>query len=294
MSASYTPTPKVPPSLLADTPANVHGGRPEGSRILANLEGRVVPPAARSREGRRQRSVLAIAALLMTAAAFGVWHVFERSVPAVHETHVAGATVAPDSGARGAAKVTRLPAGALPRRAATIVADEESVAVTKPASGTVASATVRDDARLSRALANDARVAGAGAASGSAAPPAGAATEANHKRVAKRAETRVKAKAAGHTKAEALAKKQPDTQTAARKDDSDADLLAVLVARTKPADCKDAIVQAAKVKAGKLTLAEEVKACGERGSSEDQRCRRRVCDGHWGKDPACPAAARAH
>jgi hypothetical protein len=82
----------------------------------------------------------------------------------------------------------------------------------------------------------------------------------------------------------------------ASKDDSDADLLAALVARTKPADAKTADSNTAtKVSAsaspGNAKLAERVKDCGQRGFFEDQLCRWRVCDGHWGKDPACPGAA---
>jgi hypothetical protein len=282
MSAPDNSTPKAPPSLLADAPAKARGAQPGGSRILANLEGRVVPPAAPLREGRRSRVPLVVVALLLiSAAGFGAWHKFERGAQAVHETQAA-------TGASGIVLAASAP------QAATIVTDDDSTAGAKPATDPVASATVADDGRLSRALANGARDAQASAASGSALPLASASTDANRKHAARSAETRHEAKAAGHTKnARTLAKKNHDTHPGARKDDSDADLLAVLVARTKPADSKDASARSGKAATGKLTLADQIKACSERGVFEDQLCRWRVCDGHWGKDPACPAAARA-
>ncbi|TPQ46284.1 phage tail protein, partial [Burkholderia ubonensis] len=85
---------------------------------------------------------------------------------------------------------------------------------------------------------------------------------------------------------------------ASAKDDPDADLLAALVARTKPADKKAAAqkAQAAPTKTAATTggsLAARVKECEQRGFFEDQLCRWRVCDGHWGKDPACPSAAQS-
>jgi len=300
MSAPDNSTPKAPPSLLADkaADANAPGAPPGGSRILANLEGRVVPPAAPPREGR-SRAPLAVAALLVIgAAAFGAWHVFERGGPAGPAAPAVVAAV--DSGAKAPAVAASLPAAtsAPPApQAATIVADDDSTSA-KRADDAGVSAAVPDDARLSRALADGARDAGASAAPGSAAPIASASANTNHKHAAKGAETRHEAKAAGHAanaKEEALAKKRHDKRPNGQKDDSDADLLAVLVARTKPANGKDASVHTmkAKVQTGKpLTVAEQVKACGERGFFEDQLCRWRVCDGLWGKDPACPAAAR--
>ncbi|NIF80658.1 hypothetical protein F3J20_25275 [Paraburkholderia sp. Cy-641] len=299
MSAPDNSTPKAPPSLLADkaADANAPGAPPGGSRILANLEGRVVPPASPPREGR-SRAPLAVAALLVIgAAAFGAWHVFERGEPAGHATPAVVAAV--DSGAKAPAV-----AAASAPQAATIVADDDSAGAKQAANEAAdagASAAVPDDARLSRALADGARDAGASAPSAGAVPTvpiASASANPNRKHAAKAAETRHEAKAAGHAanaREEALAKKRHDKRATGQKDDSDADLLAVLVARTKPANGKDAAVHTTKAKAqaGKpLTLAEQVKACGERGFFEDQLCRWRVCDGHWGKDPVCPEAAR--
>jgi hypothetical protein len=64
------------------------------------------------------------------------------------------------------------------------------------------------------------------------------------------------------------------------------------LARTKPADAKGATTKVSAVaNGGDPKLAERVKECGTRGFFEDQLCRWRVCDGHWGKDPSCPGSA---
>ncbi|MEX3943765.1 hypothetical protein AB4Y44_30315 [Paraburkholderia sp. BR10937] len=301
MSAPDNSTPKAAPSLLADTPASVPGAQPGGSRILANLEGRVVPPATPPGTGRRPRAPMLIGALvLISAAGFGAWHVAERGAPANAGTQAAtpavAPTVAPAGAAPAVANAASAPDTASASHTATIVSDDESAGNAKPVPDAVASATVPDDGRLSRALANGARDAGASTPAGGAAPLASASLDANRKHPARGAESRHEAKSAAHAgnaKAEALAKKRHDGRPGSQKDDSDVDLLAVLVARTKPGDGKDASAHASKPATSKLTLAQQVKACGEQGFFEDQLCRWRVCDGHWGKDPACPAAARA-
>ncbi|NIE88357.1 phage tail protein, partial [Burkholderia sp. Tr-860] len=100
---------------------------------------------------------------------------------------------------------------------------------------------------------------------------------------------------------EAAAKRRPAGATAKKPDDPDADLLAALVARTKPADPgvplsakprKEKAAPVQKVAAADTgSLAARVKECSQRGFFEDQLCRWRVCDGHWGKDPSCPSSA---
>ncbi|MBF3540089.1 phage tail protein, partial [Burkholderia pseudomallei] len=66
----------------------------------------------------------------------------------------------------------------------------------------------------------------------------------------------------------------------------------------KPADAAKPSTSAAPKKAAAAattsadtSLAARVKACSERGFFEDQLCRWRVCENHWGKDPACPTSA---
>ncbi|MBU9172436.1 phage tail protein, partial [Burkholderia gladioli] len=100
---------------------------------------------------------------------------------------------------------------------------------------------------------------------------------------------------------EAAAKRRSAGTTAKKPDDPDADLLAALVARTKPADPgvplsakprKEKAAPVQKVAAADTgSLAARVKECSQRGFFEDQLCRWRVCDGHWGKDPSCPSSA---
>jgi len=98
--------------------------------------------------------------------------------------------------------------------------------------------------------------------------------------------------------------KKSSARHEAAKDDSDADLLAALVARTKPADPKamnavaasgpSAAAPAKKVSTStgaQGTLAERINECSQHGFFEEQLCRWRACDGHWGKDPHCPATS---
>jgi hypothetical protein len=189
--------------------------------------------------------------------------------------------------------------------------DSKAAGASTPASG--------DDSRLSRALADGAQpssasapVASATAASAVAVPAAkhgkgamalaGNASSARHETAAhgKKESTAANNHHASAPTAVAQTKKS-HTAGKASKDDSDADLLAALVARTKPADARPDDAKAAdgskatkvstSAAAGNAKLAERVKECGQRGFFEDQLCRWRVCDGHWGKDPACPGSA---
>ncbi|MFM0732021.1 hypothetical protein PQQ52_16175 [Paraburkholderia sediminicola] len=309
MSAPENSNSKAPPSLLSDKAKGADGN---GSRILANLEGRVEPPTDKP---RRSKTPLVLVALLVIAAGgWGAWHMQQR----VKTESLASATPAnaekaavPASAASGAPQVTakaEAPAAAS-SQAATIVADDSdskasAASASMPASG--------DDSRLSRALADGAEpsnasapVASATAASAVTVPAAkhgksATAVASNAKRDtaaahAKKESTTASNHHASAPTAVAQTKKTRATGNAS-KDDSDADLLAALVARTKPADAKAADGNTAtKVSAsatpGNAKLAERVKECGQRGFFEDQLCRWRVCDGHWGKDPACPGSA---
>ncbi|MFC6310646.1 hypothetical protein ACFQBP_24835, partial [Paraburkholderia dipogonis] len=166
--------------------------------------------------------------------------------------------------------------------------------------------------RLSRALADGAEPSSASAPVASAtAASAVAVPAAKHGKSATAVASKEKHESAVHGKKESATasnrhasaptavaqSKKTRTNGNASKDDSDADLLAALVARTKPADAKTASGNTAtRVSAsatpGNARLAERVKECGQRGFFEDQLCRWRVCDGHWGKDPACPGSAQ--
>ena len=80
----------------------------------------------------------------------------------------------------------------------------------------------------------------------------------------------------------------------------DADLLAALIARTKPYDAKaphgasDVSAKGASSAKGRtVSLGDQIKACDKGNFLEAQSCRWHVCSGHWGKDPACPGSAPA-
>lgn len=308
MSAPESSNSKAPPSLLSDKAKGADGN---GSRILANLEGRVAPPTEKP---RRSKTPLVLVALLVIAAGgWGAWHMQQR----VQSESLASATPAnaekaavPASAASGAPQVAakaEAPAAAS-SQAATIVADDSDS--NTPAASASASAS-GDGSRLSRALAD-------GAEPSNASAPVASATAASAVTVPAAKHGRSATTVAGNEKREVTAHGKKESTSASNrhasapatvaqtkksraagntsKDDSDADLLAALVARTKPADPKatddkTATKVSASATPGNIKLAERVKECGQRGFFEDQLCRWRVCDGHWGKDPACPGAA---
>ncbi|MFM0206735.1 hypothetical protein PQQ96_04945 [Paraburkholderia sediminicola] len=307
MSAPESSNSKAPPSLLSDKAKGADGN---GSRILANLEGRVAPPTD---QPRRSKTPLVLVALLVVAAGgWGAWHMQQRvqteSLASAAPANAEKAAVAA-SAAGSAPQVTakaEAPAAAS-SQAATIIADDSdskapAASASVPASG--------DDSRLSRALANGAEpsnastpVASATAASAVTVPTAkhgksstAVASSAKHEMTAhgKKESAIASSRHASAPTAVAQTKKSRAAGNAS-KDDSDADLLAALVARTKPADTKAAdgsttTKVSASATPGNAKLAERVKECGQRGFFEDQLCRWRVCDGHWGKDPACPGS----
>jgi hypothetical protein len=303
MNAPDSSNSKAPPSLLADT---AKGSQANGSRILANLEGRVEPPTDTP---RRSKAPLVLVALLVVAAGgWGAWHLQQRALGG--HTEVAASSgpngaqsAAVPAGASGAAQVTARaaqPDAASASQAATIVADDSDSKDSKASTDAAASAASGvGDNRLSRALANGADMSGASAAPAeadkNAKPAAATASHAHHEHETASAHPK-------HASATAVAQTKKDRQHTAHNgtgstDDPDADLLAALVARTKPADVKPGAngetptKVSASTPAGNARLAERVKECGTRGFFEDQLCRWRVCEGHWGKDPACPGAA---
>ncbi|MBN3839936.1 MULTISPECIES: phage tail protein [Burkholderia] len=317
MSAPENSNSKSPPSLLSDTkPA---GDGAQQSRILANLEGRVTPPAEPPRRSLKA-PIAAVVALVVAVGGWGAWRMQHASEQApVVAAEAAPAAAAPAKAAAAsdtAVQVAQNAASAASAvQPATIVNDDAASRTVASAS----SASAADNSRLSRALANGADDASGAATAGAAAAAAattktakadaakGAKVAARGKADAK-TDTKVDAKADArkHHKEQqvelAQAKKHRDatptrTGKAGGKDDPDADLLAALVARTKPADKKLAAqkVQAVPTKTAATTgsLASRVKECSERGFFEDQLCRWRVCEGHWGKDPACPSAAQS-
>ncbi|AYQ37133.1 Tail fiber protein [Burkholderia aenigmatica] len=320
MSAPENSNSKSPPSLLSDTkPAG--DGRAQQSRILANLEGRVTPPAEPPRRSLKA-PIAAVVALVVAVGGWGAWRVQHSA----EQAPIVTAEGAPAAAAPAKAAVASDAAVQVAQNAASAASAVQPATIVNDdaASRTVASASsasAADNSRLSRALANGADDASGAATAGAAAAAAAAATTkaakadtAKGAKVAARGkadaktDTKVDAKADArkHHKEQqaelAQAKKHRDatptrTGKAGGKDDPDADLLAALVARTKPADKKLAAqkMQAVPTKTAATTgsLASRVKECSERGFFEDQLCRWRVCEGHWGKDPACPSAAQS-
>ncbi|WP_257803456.1 phage tail protein [Burkholderia glumae] len=313
MSAPEDSNRKAPPSLLSNP--GQKGGQ-NASRILANLEGRVSPQqsAESAKPSRSRKGPLAVIALAVVAlAGWGAWRIQAQqgAAPAVTAAVPASAASAPAavaaaSGAAAAASGTQLAQAASTPQTATIVNEEPARA---DADADASGARGASGSRLSQALANgatDSNAAG-GAALAAAASKHEAAGEKPKTKAEKLADAKREKQEKQQERQELAAKKRHDRQLEAaakrhpatasqHSDDPDADLLAALVARTKPADPgpppsakpKKAV---AKVAANEATLAARVKECGTRGFFEDQLCRWRVCDGHWGKDPACPNSA---
>lgn len=293
MSAPET-TSKGRPSLLSETAP----GTPDGSsRILASLEGRV---SAQQRPRRRSKKPFGIAALVAVVGigAFGAWQ-WQRAertdagrplaaaVANADKAHgAAGASAAAVANASGAAALARVAqdgqSGASAPKAAVIVADNT------PASAPNAAGTDP----LSRALAN-----GASSAEKSAAPAgaSGAAVSGKSSAAAKPA-AHSERENAKNRRAEKLAAERASKHRSAGKHDPDVDLLAVLVARTKPYDAhapqaaSGAGAKGAAAKARPVSLAAQIKQCDKSNFFEAQLCRWRACSDHWGKDPACPSA----
>ncbi|MCX4165017.1 MULTISPECIES: hypothetical protein [Paraburkholderia] len=311
---------KAPPSLLSD---KENAAQANGSRILANLEGRVAPPPDKPQQ--RSRAPIVIVALLVIAAGgWGAWHLQHRgegqtATVAAVPVPASANPVAPVAASATAQVMAKADNQASAPQAATIISEDTT---NKAASdSTAAGASGADgDNRLSRALAS-----GAEEASG-VSPPAASAVSASAVAVpAAAAKTTLAGSSAKHAASSARAKREAanahhassatavaqakkpaarDAKSGARTD-SDADLLAALVARTKPAGAKTDTAAAKSARAAKAappaaasapatTLAQRVKECGARGFFDEQMCRWHVCDGHWGKDPACPNANQAH
>ncbi|WP_186063185.1 phage tail protein [Burkholderia gladioli] len=331
-----------PPSLLSE-PGQAAGQN--GSRILANLEGRVAPQQAgeTAAASRSRKGPLALIALAVIAVAgWGAWRINSHNAAAPAVT--AAASPASAAAASGATPATLAAASAASAAAASEASGTQAAQAAGASDAAPQTATIVNDEpasagsgnRLSQALANGATdassnatvAAGAAAtvAAAAAAGKAGASAAGGKQDVAAakgkpqhqtKAEARLAAAEAkreeAHARQELAAKKRHDRQleaaakrrsagtTAKKPDDPDADLLAALVARTKPADPgvplsakprKEKAAPVQKVAAADTgSLAARVKECSQRGFFEDQLCRWRVCDGHWGKDPSCPSSA---
>lgn len=306
MSAPDKSNSKAPPSLLSNAG---NGTDANGSRILANLEGRVEPQADAPRSSRKPLFVVAL--LVLCVGSWGAWRVQHHGEARPAEAVASGNVVAkaPAAAAASTPAVTAVAAAsqASAPQAATIISDNSAD------KDSASAPAIADDSRLSRALANGADDANAASSAKTvAADEDNEAPKAEKKSVAAASSGAASASGKAHheaaqthgkhelasskahpanTKTLAQAKKtEPSTH---RREDADADLLAALVARTEPFDPKSPVSAktskvSASTRAANTHLAEQVAACGKNGFFEEQLCRWRVCDGHWGKDPSCP------
>ncbi len=290
MSAPET-TSKGRPSLLSETAS---GAPDSSSRILASLEGRVSAQQLPRRRSKKPWGMAAVVAIVGVGA-LGAWQ-WQRTQDAAHPVVVgaashaaAGASAAIASNASGSAASARLAqsgqAAASAPQAAVIVAEN-----------TASSPAVAGTDPLSRALANGASSADKTpvAAGASAAAAAGKSSPAAKPAAAHAQRDNTKNHRAEKGAAERGSKHGKD-RAVAKRDDPDADLLAALVARTKPynahapQNASDAKAAAA-AKARAVNLAAQVKQCDKSNFFQAQLCRWRVCSDYWGKDPACPSA----
>ncbi|HVE06827.1 MAG TPA: hypothetical protein VNE00_06200 [Paraburkholderia sp.] len=330
------------PSLLTEPTGNAPR---DDSRILANLEGRVAPPPQRPKRSRVLPAVVAVLVIALggwgawlvkqqrapeeTAKVATVSEnvVRKSDAPALAAEASGAATgsatgsatvIAASDGASAAVTAAADASAASASTAATIVADDDAA---KDASAAAPVQAASDDAsRLSRALSAGTEASGAA--------PAALATQqhdsaqkseavavkhgAHDRKLASTSRDRHQTASSernGKDKAATVAHANTRKSTVRHetaKDDSDAYLLAALVARTKPADPKamNAVAAsgpAAAAPAKKVstssgtgtqgTLAERINECSQHGFFEEQLCRWRACDGHWGKDPHCPATS---
>lgn len=252
---------KSPPSLITGT----GGDSGNTSRILAGLDGRKPAPVPR-RAARRSVSgwVAGGLALLVAAAAVMAWQ-WHRPNSVSQSAPVSRVAMRPSAGLE-----------APPAQPAAIVdVPEEKGPVNAAASA--AAPTAAAPASNTPSLA-----APAAPAHSNAAPAAGP-----MRRGAENAPQSARHRAS-HS---------PRTA------DPDADLLAALFRHGTPGPVtnngrgKKNRAAAAAADSGSAahavgaTLAQRLKACHEKGFFAGEVCRWQVCDGHWGKDPACPTQA---
>ena len=306
------------PSLLSET---APGAADNSSRILANLEGRVLaqqPVRGRSSKKSWVAAALAVVALA-TVAALGACQ-WQRIEPGEHPIVAAGAdqphgavtmTVSAASAASAASGslAHRSPGEHSGQRDESPVPQAAVIVADDPMHANPAAAGDRVDP-LSRALASGVTPAQAAdnvSSSTTVAAAASAASGAKPSPAAKAVASRTEHERAQRRRAEkvagAHAGKHAKGRVPAAKDDPDADLLAVLVARTKPYHA-DAPKGASATTAGKAkqpsvqartaSLSDQMKVCDKGNLFEAQACRWRVCSGHWGKDPVCPSPASSN
>lgn len=325
MSVSDPSNSKAPPSLLSGKEKAEHAN---GSRILASLEGRMESGPVRPRRSKSAYALLALS--IAGAAAWGGWHylgdartdsatgspISARASASANKTITAADASSQSASAAGkttaalkpASGATAQVAGAqavVNSQAASIVAADDDNAASKT-TGRIASAlengaseeVAASAAAPANKVANTTDAAGMKAAKSEKTTVAHSDAKATRKSLRQDVREGRDSKRSRHETLAAQSKKRPSAQNAGKPDDQDVDLLAALVSRTKPyappaTGKQDA--EAARVSAkGDARLAARLKECGKDNFFTDEICRWRVCDGHWGKDPACPASSETN
>lgn len=298
------PPPSIP-SLLAGRSSSADAQ--PSSRILATLEGRV-PEAEAKHLPPRQRSktpLLVLLALFLGCVGAGLWAVYDTAeLPVVvartePESRPAAAN-APAVGKPGAADVmtqanasataqARMPANteAPPSNAAAIIDDHPLAQLTQPA-------PAADEGEPANPLAALAVTAAAPkpAAVPRAAPSRAPGPAAQH---AERSREATVVAAATPGAPASTSKSAPARGKATPRNDSDAALLATLMAYGLPPASPPGtkVYKTDGIFVRELpgsSLATRLGECRKLGFLESEQCRLRVCAGHWGTAPECPNA----
>lgn len=250
----------------------------ENLRMLAELES-AARPMDRS-TGRRSPAWIAAFALLMATGAGAWWWSQQRAAP-VTERPIAGtiatAPVVAPVVAPVAAPVTAAatpPAGAAPVAASTTARIEAMPPAAPAAPATAASPAAPTVAApdASKPAAAPARV----AHSPVARTPA--------KRPTKVAAAPSRRPSSGATPQTRSAAARAATADRGNGKDADIVLLSALLAHVSREGQAGTLASN-----DQMTIAQIVQRCEARGGEDSRECRRRICDGYWGKAQACPA-----
>jgi cytoskeletal protein RodZ len=249
-------------------------------RMLAELESSARPM---ERSGSRL-STAWIAALALLLAGAGAWWFSQQGTATTPERPITRAVAtAPVSAA-----VTEAPKAAPPASAASSAAEATAriEAMLEPAAASPAVAAAA--AKASEPAAAPPRVAQASAAAAPAKPRPTRLAAAPAKRAASGAGTPTRSAAASTRTAAAATRGAAAPATAAdRGNNRDADivLLSALLAHVSREGQAGPLASS-----DQSTIAQIVQRCEARGGEESRQCRRRICEGYWGKAQACPAS----
>jgi cytoskeletal protein RodZ len=304
-----TPRPRFQPSLLGEAdPSNRSGPNSDlgQMRMLDELEAVVRPRVAVRASPVNGRLVGLLAAGVALAAAAWWWnHQGNVAHPPLPKTLAVGATSAKPSQGVVASPVL---AAASAAQAAPSTQSAPADAGSAPARIETMVVAAADPAPTAEPAVRPVRVA---APAGRPGPrtPAVAAAKAEPQAAADRVTTVVTPSGkwtvtvadetqAVKTRGAAVAPKPTDKSLASpaasvaraevaknpKADDADVLLLSALLAHVSRTDANGSLPEQ-----DQLTIAQLVKRCDARATEEARECRRRICEGYWGKAEACPA-----